>query len=78
MGFQQMTSGMGIFSFLAIPFFIFAGELMLYGGIIDHRQLRARSLVGRAWWPGHVNVVLYAVRRRLGLAGGDVSAMGAR
>ena len=24
-GFQQMTSGMSIFSFLAIPFFIFAG-----------------------------------------------------
>ena len=31
--FQQMTSGMNAFSFLAIPFFIFAGELMLYGGI---------------------------------------------
>jgi len=29
--FQQMTSGMNAFSFLAIPFFIFAGELMLYG-----------------------------------------------
>ena len=26
--FQRMTSGMNIFSFLAIPFFIFAGELM--------------------------------------------------
>ena len=28
-GFQQMISGMNPFSFLAIPFFIFAGEIML-------------------------------------------------
>ena len=27
--FQRMTAGMTVFSFLAIPFFIFAGELML-------------------------------------------------
>ena len=33
--FQQMMSGMNIFSFLAIPFFVFSGELMLYGGIAD-------------------------------------------
>ncbi len=45
-GFQQMTSGMGIFSFLAIPFFIFAGELMLYGGIADRIVNFARALVG--------------------------------
>ena len=31
--FQKMVGGMQIFSFLAIPFFVFAGELMLYGGI---------------------------------------------
>ena len=34
-GFQQMISGMNPFSFLAIPFFIFAGEIMMYGGIAD-------------------------------------------
>ena len=28
-GFQQMISGMNPFSFLAIPFFIFAGEIMM-------------------------------------------------
>ena len=33
--FQQMMSGMNIFSFLAIPFFVFSGELMLHGGIAD-------------------------------------------
>ena len=27
--FQKMVGGMQVFSFLAIPFFIFAGELML-------------------------------------------------
>ena len=45
-GFQQMISGMNPFSFLAIPFFIFAGELMLYGGIADRIIRFANSLVG--------------------------------
>ncbi|MBZ5762658.1 TRAP transporter permease [Rhizobium sp. VS19-DR104.2] len=38
--FQRMASGMGTFSFLTIPFFIFTGELMMYGGIAD-RIIRA-------------------------------------
>ena len=29
--FQKMVGGMQVFSFLAIPFFVFAGELMLHG-----------------------------------------------
>ena len=33
--FQQMMSGMNMFSFLAIPFFVFSGELMLHGGVAD-------------------------------------------
>ena len=33
--FQKMVGGMQVFSFLAIPFFVFAGELMLYGGIAE-------------------------------------------
>jgi len=32
--FQQMTSGMNVFSLLAIPFFIFAGEIMLHLSLI--------------------------------------------
>ena len=44
--FQKMVGGMQIFSFLAIPFFIFAGELMLYGGIADRIIRFANSLVG--------------------------------
>jgi TRAP-type mannitol/chloroaromatic compound transport system permease large subunit len=31
--FQRIVSGVSVFSLLAIPFFIFAGELMLHGGI---------------------------------------------
>ena len=37
---------MQIFSFLAIPIFIFAGELMLYGGIAERIIRFANSLVG--------------------------------
>ena len=44
--FQKMVGGMQIFSFLAIPFFVFAGELMLYGGIADRIVRFANSLVG--------------------------------
>lgn len=43
---QMMVSGMNVFSFLAIPFFIFSGELMLHGGIADKIVNFARSLVG--------------------------------
>ena len=39
--FQQMMSGMNIFSFLAIPFFVFSGELMLHGGIAAMDRTRA-------------------------------------
>lgn len=44
--FQKMVGGMQVFSFLAIPFFIFAGELMLYGGVADRIVRFANSLVG--------------------------------
>src|SRR5437899_9495705 len=47
---QMMVSGMNVFSFLAIPFFIFSGELMLHGGIADKILNFARSLVGH--WKG--------------------------
>ena len=44
--FQKMVGGMQVFSFLAIPFFVFAGELMLYGGIADRIVRFANSMVG--------------------------------
>ncbi len=78
-GFQQMTSGMGVFSFLAIPFFIFAGELMLYGGIADRIVNFARALIGHVRGGlGMSNVVACTLFG--GVSGSpvaDVSAMGA-
>ena len=56
--FQQMMSGMNVFSFLAIPFFVFSGELMLHGGIADKIVAAARNAVaGYPRWPRHVNVL---------------------
>src|SRR6266516_6291939 len=43
---QMMTSGMNVFSFLAIPFFIFSGELMLHGGVADKIVRLAQSAAG--------------------------------
>ena len=44
--FQKMVGGMQVFSFLAIPFFVFACELMLHGGIAERIVRLANSLVG--------------------------------
>jgi tripartite ATP-independent transporter DctM subunit len=78
-GFQQMISGMNIFSFLAIPFFIFAGELMLHGGVADKIVDFARSLVGHVRGGlGMSNVMACTLFGGVsGSPGADVSAMGA-
>ena len=77
--FQQMMSGMNIFSFLAIPFFVFSGELMLHGGIADKIVAAARTMVGHIRGGlGMSNVVACTLFG--GVAGSpvaDVSAMGA-
>jgi tripartite ATP-independent transporter DctM subunit len=74
-----MTSGMNVFSFLAIPFFIFAGELMMYGGIADKIVVFAKALVGHIRGGlGMSNVVACTLFG--GVSGSpvaDVSAMGA-
>jgi tripartite ATP-independent transporter DctM subunit len=76
--FQKMVGGMQVFSFLAIPFFIFAGELMLYGGIADRIVRLANSLVGHVRGGlGMSNVIGCTLFG--GVAGSplaDVSAMG--
>ena len=46
-GFQRIVSGISVFSLLAIPFFIFAGELMLHGGISSRLVRFASAAVGR-------------------------------
>lgn len=45
--FQRILSGISVFSLLAIPFFIFAGELMLHGGISDRLVKLASAAVGK-------------------------------
>jgi tripartite ATP-independent transporter DctM subunit len=76
--FQQMMSGMNIFSFLAIPFFVFSGELMLHGGIADRIVALARSMMGHIRGGlGMSNVVACTLFG--GVSGSpvaDVSAMG--
>jgi tripartite ATP-independent transporter DctM subunit len=76
--FQRMASGMNVFAFLTIPFFIFTGELMMYGGIA-HRIIRcSKALVGHVRGGlGMTNVV--ACTMFGGISGSpvaDVSAMG--
>src|SRR5690606_12008637 len=44
--FQQMNSGMSVFTLLAVPFFIYAGDLMVRGGIAQRIVAFAGSLVG--------------------------------
>lgn len=44
--FQQMNSGMNVFTLLAIPFFIYAGDLMVRGGIAQRIVAFAGSLIG--------------------------------
>ena len=44
--FQRMNSGMSVFSLLAIPFFVYAGDLMVRGGIAARIVAFAGSLVG--------------------------------
>ena len=53
--FQQMASGMSIFALLAIPFFIFAGEIMLHGGIARRLVALASATVG--WMRGGLGMV---------------------
>ena len=53
--FQQMTAGMSMFSLLAIPFFIFAGEIMLHGGIARRLIALASGCVG--WMRGGLGMV---------------------
>lgn len=44
--FQQMNSGMSVFTLLAIPFFIYAGDLMVRGGIAQRIVAFAGAVVG--------------------------------
>jgi tripartite ATP-independent transporter DctM subunit len=56
--FQRLNSGMSVFSLLAIPFFIYAGDLMVRGGIAQKIVAFAASLIGHVRGGlGQVNIV---------------------
>ncbi|MEQ9329297.1 MAG: TRAP transporter large permease [Rhodospirillales bacterium] len=76
--FQRIISGISVFSLLAIPFFIFAGELMLHGGIADRLVRLASAAVGRMRGGlGTVNVFSSMLFGGIsGSAVADVSALG--
>jgi tripartite ATP-independent transporter DctM subunit len=56
--FQQLNSGVSAFTLMAIPFFIFAGDLMMRGGIAARIIAFAGALIGHVRGGlGQVNVV---------------------
>jgi tripartite ATP-independent transporter DctM subunit len=76
--FQQMSTGMNAFAMLAIPFFIYSGDLMIRGGIADRLIRFAASLVGHLRGGlGQVNVVTCTLFGGIsGSAVADASAVG--
>lgn len=76
--FQQMNSGMNVFAMMAIPFFIFAGDLMVRGGIAARLIRFAAGLVGHMRGGlGQVNVVASTLFGGIsGSAVADASAVG--
>jgi len=76
--FQRINSGISIFSLLAIPFFIFAGELMLHGGIAIRLVRFASALVGHVRG-GLASVNIFSSMLFGGISGSavaDISALG--
>lgn len=76
--FQRIVSGVSVFSLLAIPFFVFAGELMLQGGIAARLVRLAAGAVG--WIRGGLGPVNVASSMLFGGISGsavaDTSALG--
>ncbi|MFN3613496.1 MAG: TRAP transporter large permease [Rubrimonas sp.] len=76
--FQQLNSGVSVFALMAIPFFIFAGELMVVGGIASRLVNFAGSLVGHMRGGlGQVNIIASTLFGGVsGSAAADASAIG--
>ncbi len=76
--FQRLSSGMSIFSLMAIPFFIYAGELMTHGGIANKLVTLASKAIGHV--RGGLGVVNVGTSMLFGGISGsavaDVSALG--
>jgi tripartite ATP-independent transporter DctM subunit len=77
-GFQRIVSGINVFSLMAIPFFIFAGELMFHGGIAARLVRFASAAVGAVRGGlGIVNVFSSMLFGGIsGSAIADISALG--
>ncbi|MEM6887457.1 MAG: TRAP transporter large permease [Pseudomonadota bacterium] len=77
-GFQRIISGINVFSLMAIPFFIFAGELMFHGGIAARLVRFASAAVGAVRGGlGIVNVFSSMLFGGIsGSAVADISALG--
>ena len=77
-GYQRIVAGMSTFALLAVPFFIFAGELMLHGGIAARLIRLASASVG--WMRGGLaQVNIFSSMLFGGISGSavaDISALG--
>ncbi|MBL4767774.1 MAG: TRAP transporter large permease [Rhodobacteraceae bacterium] len=76
--FQRSISGISTFSLLAIPFFVFAGEIMLHGGIAKRLVRFASALVGHTRG-GLAMVNIFSSMLFGGISGSavaDISALG--
>ena len=76
--FQRATAGVSVFSLLAIPFFIFAGEIMLHGGIAKRLVRLASAMVGHLKG-GLAMVNIFSSMLFGGISGSavaDISALG--
>lgn len=76
--FQRMAAGIDVFALLAIPFFVYAGELMNQSRIAEKLVRLAESLLGRLKGGlGHVSVLACMLFGAVsGSAVASVSAMG--
>lgn len=76
--FQRLNSGISVFSLMAIPFFIYAGDLMIRGGIAERLVRFAGSLVGHMRGGlGQVNIAASTLFGGIsGSAVADASAIG--
>ncbi len=76
--FQRLNSGISAFSLMAIPFFIYAGDLMVRGGIAERLVRFAGSLVGHTRGGlGQVNIAASTLFGGMsGSAVADASAIG--
>lgn len=76
--FQNLSSGISSFAFVAIPFFILMGQLMMVGGMTEDLLAFANLTVG--WLPGGLAIVNIFSNMLLGGISGssvaDVAAIG--